>query len=62
MMSLIAKLLIIVSALFVFMALLIKATTVGKIVPGPLPLNWLKLAETVLFFSIAISLANNQKK
>jgi len=41
-------------------ALSIKFTTAGRILPGPLPVNWAKLADTFLLFSIAISLLNRK--
>lgn len=55
---------IMIGASFVFLlvALTIKVTTVGHIVPGPLPVNWLRLTDTALLFSIAISLWTLNKK
>ncbi len=50
------------SFLCVLVALTIKVTTVGHIVPGPMPVNWLRLTDTALLFSIAISLWNLNKK
>jgi hypothetical protein len=50
------KILIVAALICLVVAILIKMTTIGKILPGPMPLNWAKLADTVLLFSIAISL------
>jgi len=55
-MSKLSKILIILALLALLAALSIKLTTAGKILPGPLPINWAKLADTFLLFSIAISL------
>lgn len=52
----IAKLLVLVAVISVLVALLIKARTMGRILPGPMPINWAKLADTFLLFSIALSL------
>ena len=52
----IAMLLVAVSVLFIGVALLIKMNTVGAMMPGPMPTNWLRLTDTTLMFSIAISL------
>lgn len=52
----VTKGLIIIAAICLIVAILIKITTLGKIVPGPMPINWAKLADTALLFSIAISL------
>ncbi len=48
--------LIVVSMVCLAIALVIKLTTVGRILPGPVPINWIKLTDTCLLFSIAISL------
>lgn len=51
-----SKILVILAAVSLLVAILIKMTTVGKILPGPMPINWAKLADTLLLFAIAISL------
>ena len=55
-----SKVVIVVALLFLGVALFIKFTTVGRIIPGPLPFNWAKLADTFLLLAIAISLANKK--
>ncbi len=51
-----ARAFIIIAILCILYAVYIKAKTVGHILPGSLPLNWAKLADTFLLFSIAVSL------
>ncbi|TRZ95516.1 PilZ domain-containing protein [bacterium] len=51
-----SKILVILALLSVLAALSIKLTIAGRILPGPLPINWAKLADTLLLFSIALSL------
>ncbi len=50
------KVLVIAAALCLLVAILIKLTTFGAVIPGRIPINWAKLADTVLLFSIALSL------
>ena len=50
------KVLIIVAIVCLVVAVSIKAVTLGQLMPGRMPINWAKLADTVLLFSIAISL------
>lgn len=50
------KTLIVLAVVSLIVAVAIKVTTLGKIVPGPIPINWAKLADTLLLFAIAISL------
>lgn len=54
------KALLILAVLFVILAAGIKMTTLGTIMPGAMPINWVKLADTVLLFSIAVSLLGKQ--
>jgi len=60
-MNTMSKILVVIALICLSTALLIKMTTVGKILPGPIPLNWAKLTDTVLLFSIALSLAGKSK-
>ncbi|RJP28086.1 MAG: PilZ domain-containing protein [Candidatus Omnitrophota bacterium] len=53
-----SKILIILAVICVLVALSLKVTTMGKLLPGPLPINWAKLADTFLLFAIAVSLLN----
>lgn len=50
------KTLIVLAVISLIIAVVIKVTTLGKILPGPIPINWAKLADTLLLFAIAISL------
>ncbi len=50
------KALIVLAVVSLIIAIAIKVTTLGKILPGPIPINWAKLADTLLLFAIAISL------
>lgn len=50
------KTLIVLAVVSLIIAVAIKVTTLGKILPGPIPINWAKLADTLLLFAIAISL------
>jgi hypothetical protein len=50
------KTLIVLAVISLIIAVAIKITTLGKILPGPIPINWAKLADTLLLFAIAISL------
>lgn len=51
-----SKLLIVLAVISLVVAVAIKLTTLGKILPGPVPISWAKLADTLLLFSIATSL------
>jgi len=44
----------VLAIIFLLVAIAIKAVTVGQMMPGRMPINWLKLADTALLFSIAI--------
>lgn len=55
-MSKLAVFLILAAAISLLVAILIKVNTIGRIVPGSVPLNWARIADTCLLFSIAISL------
>lgn len=55
-----AKILVFCALGCVSVAIVIKASTIGKVIPGPMPLNWAKLADTVLLFAIAISLLDKK--
>jgi len=55
-----SKVLVALALVSLVAALSIKFTTAGRILPGPLPINWAKLADTFLLFSIAISLLNRK--
>ncbi len=50
------RLLVVVAIVFLAFAILIKLTTMGRLVPGLLPVNWIKLTDTLLLISIALSL------
>jgi len=50
------RVLIIAAIVCLVVAVAIKAVTLGQLMPGRMPINWVKLADTVLLFSIAISL------
>jgi len=54
------KVLIVVAMISLATALIIKFTTLRNIIPGPLPLNWARLADTFLLLSIAISVINRK--
>jgi len=60
-MNTMSKILVVIALICLSTALLIKMITVGKILPGLMPLNWAKLTDTVLLFSIALSLAGKSK-
>jgi hypothetical protein len=57
-----AKLFIILAVICVLLALVIKLTTIGTILPGALPINWVKLADTALLFAIALALLEEKAK
>jgi len=50
------KMLIIGAFLCAVIAIMLKLTRLGQVLPYPQPLNWAKLADTMLLFSIALSL------
>jgi hypothetical protein len=52
----IPKILIIGALFCTLIAIVLKLTRLGQVLPYPPPLNWAKLADTMLFFSIALSL------
>lgn len=52
-----SKVLIVGAVICVVVAMSLKLTRLGQILPGPQPFNWAKLADTILLFSIAVSLA-----
>ncbi|MDP2923880.1 MAG: hypothetical protein Q8O30_09230 [Candidatus Omnitrophota bacterium] len=52
----ISKILVVLAGVSLIVAVAIKVTTLGNIIPGPIPINWAKLADTLLLFAIAISL------
>jgi hypothetical protein len=56
----ISKALVTGAFLCVVVAVSLKLTKLGSIFPGPQPLNWAKLADTILLFSIAISVGNKK--
>jgi len=51
-----SKAMVVLAAIALLAALSIKFTTMGRILPGPFFINWAKLADTFLLFSIAFSL------
>jgi len=55
-----AKIFIFGAIICVVVAVAIKTITVGRILPGSIPLNWAKLADTLLLFSIAVSLVTRK--
>jgi len=59
-MNMLAKILIVLAAIFLLIALSVKFSFMGKALPFPLPLNWAKLGDTALLFSIAISVLNRK--
>jgi len=50
------KILVAAALLCLLIAVFIKITTIGKLLPAPMPLNWARLADTALFFAIAVAL------
>jgi hypothetical protein len=50
------KILVVVALLCLLVAVFIKITTIGKLLPAPMPLNWARLTDTALLFAIAIAL------
>ena len=56
-----SKVLIVGPMICVFVALIIKMSTLGRRLPGPFPINWAKLADTILLFSIALSLLGRKE-
>ena len=60
MFSKMAKLFILVAIVCIFIAVGIKAITLKSVLPGSMPLNWAKLADTFLLFSIAASLVTKK--
>jgi hypothetical protein len=61
-MSMLSKILIVMAIISLAAALFIKFSTVGTILPGPVALNWSRLADTFLLFSIAVSLLGRNKQ
>lgn len=59
-MSKLPKTMIILAVISLLVAMLIKLITAGKLIPGALPINWAKIADTFLLFSIALSLAGKK--
>ena len=57
-----AKVFIVIAVICVILALVIKLTTLGTIMPGAMPINWIKLADTALLFTIALSLLADKAK
>ena len=51
-----AKLFMILALICIILAIVIKFTTVGTVIPGAMPVNWIKLADTALLFTIALAL------
>jgi uncharacterized membrane protein len=50
------KILVAIALICLLIAVGIKISTLGKLLPAPMPLNWARLADTVLLFAIAIAL------
>lgn len=59
-MNKLSKAIVALAGIFVLVAILIKLSTARTISPAPIPVNWLKLTDTFLLFSIAISLLNKK--
>lgn len=55
-MKLAARLFLIAAFLCVLLALVIKLTTLGTIMPAAMPINWIRLTDTALLFTIALAL------
>ncbi|MCM8799407.1 MAG: PilZ domain-containing protein [Candidatus Omnitrophica bacterium] len=61
-MKMLAKIFIILAVLCVILAVIIKLTTLGTILPAAMPINWIKLADTALLFAIALALVAEKAK
>lgn len=48
--------LVVLAVVSILTAILIKLTAMGRLLPGPMPINWMRLAGMFLLFSIALSL------
>jgi uncharacterized protein (TIGR02266 family) len=57
-----SKVFIVLAVICVLLALMIKLTTIGTILPGAMPINWIKLADTALLFAIALALLEEKAK
>ena len=55
-----SRILILGAVICLFIALVIKMSTLGKILPGPYPINWARLADTILLFAIAIGVTSKK--
>lgn len=51
-----AKLFMLAALICIILAIVIKVTTLGTVLPGAMPVNWIKLADTALLFTIALAL------
>lgn len=56
-----AKVMIVVATIFLVIAIWGKVVSVNRIMPGSFYINWIKLTDTGLLFSIAISLLKRDK-
>jgi len=57
-----AAVFLVMALVFMGTALFIKLVSVGRVMPGPMPINWIKLTDTFLLFSIAVSLLALNRK
>lgn len=60
-MNKLAKALVLLAVFCLCFAIVIKLSSTGKLFPVPFFLNWAKLADTFLLFSIALSLLGKVK-
>jgi len=57
-----AKIFVILAVICILLALIIKLTTFGTLLPAAMPINWVKIADTALLFAIALALLGEKNK
>jgi len=57
-----AKVFVVLAVICILLALIIKLTTFGTLLPAAMPINWVKLADTALLFAIALALLGEKNK
>lgn len=57
-----AKIFLVFALACIILAISIKLTTIGTIIPGAMPINWIKLADTALLCTIALALLADKAK
>ena len=55
-----SKILILGAVVCLVVALTIKMITLGRMLPGPYPINWARLCDTILLFAIAIAVTSKK--